>query len=237
MNKVNGQTLRSSGGRYRRISWDDVREPGRPSLGTISTCRLKAFCRPPSQEGFLVSFGQSWPTQVEILHITDSSKYQLQYIRTSIFSIPIAMRALRRSISTAPLISSQYPQLRAFFGLGKRRDATSASTQPHSPESTPSGPSSGSECTICRNESGDGEMALKVPTEACAHPPQVCIGCLRQVILAAITSGDFITGIMCPSSGCPQRLGYHDVQKCAAQEVFARLAPATTLVDDILNLR
>jgi hypothetical protein len=159
------------------------------------------------------------------------------------------MRALRRSISTTPCVPSQYPQLRAFFGLGKRRDASQGLISAVSGSRPPSltsalfrsthsgGPPSGSECTICRGESGDGEMALKVPTEACSHPPQVCVGCLRQVILAAITSGDFITGIICPSFGCSQRLGYHDVQKCAAQEVFDRLAPATTLVDTMLTLR
>ena len=156
------------------------------------------------------------------------------------------MRALRRSISTTPYVSSQYPQLRAFFGLGKRRDAsqglagaTSASRPPRltSPLPGSSSPSTGSECIICHSESGDGEMALKVPTEECSHLPQVCIGCLQQVILAAITSGDFITGIICPSSSCPQRLGYHDVQKCAAREVFDRLVPpAMTLTDNIVTL-
>ena len=159
------------------------------------------------------------------------------------------MRALRRSISSTPYASSQFPQFRAFFGLGRRRSAsqglvtaTSASRPPSLtsplPESTHSGLSSGSACTICHGESTNGEMALKVPTEECSHPPQVCIGCLRQVILAAITSGDFITGILCPSSDCPQRLGYHDVQKCAAEDVFDRLVPlALTLVDNTLTLR
>jgi hypothetical protein len=147
------------------------------------------------------------------------------------------MQALLESLSTLPYTFLQYPQLRALFGLGNRRGASQglisaisatrlpSRTSPLLESTHPSTPSV-SECTICYGESGDADMALKAPTEGCTHPPQVCTTCLQQVILAAISSGDFVTGIMCPSYGCPQRLGYHDVQKCAAQEAFNRWVPS-----------
>lgn len=179
------------------------------------------------------------------MYPTDTSKISVA-LRISISSTLIAMRALRRSISSVPKVDSQHPQLRAFFRLGRRRDTPQTARGLCSETSSPAGrqsqplsqvltPPSGPECAICRSESGDGEMALKVPTEACTHPPQVCIGCLQQVILAAVTSGDFITGIPCPSYDCPQRLRYHDIEKWAAQEVFDRLVPPEmALVDNTL---
>jgi hypothetical protein len=75
---------------------------------------------------------------------------------------------------------------------------------------------------------------MKVPTEACTHPPQVCAICIQQVILAAVASGDFITGIMCPSYGCPHRLGYYDVQKWATVEVFERCEACHKISEDKL---
>jgi hypothetical protein len=145
------------------------------------------------------------------------------------------MRAWHRSLPTATLpdVSSQYPNLRALFSLtrslnssqtnrGPNIATSSIQAQPPVPnlDSTHSGHgASENECIVCRVES---EVAMKVPTEACTHPPQVCTQCLQQVIVAAITSGDFLAGIMCPSYGCPHRLGYYDVQKWATQEVFDR---------------
>jgi hypothetical protein len=148
------------------------------------------------------------------------------------------MRAWHISLPTAtiPDVHSQYPHLRALFGLGRssnssrtgrgRNIATSPNIENNSrspsltiPNSESGHDASEKECVVCSIES---EIAMKVPTEACTHPPQVCVQCLQQVILAAINSGDFITGILCPSYGCPHRLGYHDVQKWAAEEVFER---------------
>jgi hypothetical protein len=148
-----------------------------------------------------------------------------------------AVRGWHRSLPTAtfPDVYSQYPNLRALFSLTRSSNPSRTDrgpgvvpscmqTQPPIPilDSNHSGnDASESECTVCRVES---EVAMKVPTEACTHPPQVCTKCLQQVILAAVSSGDFITGIMCPSYGCPHRLGYYDVQKCATLEVFERCA-------------
>ena len=175
-----------------------------------------------------------------------------RYISSSTSSIPTPMQAFLRSIYTIPYNFFQYPQLRSFFGLGNHRDApqtaqglvnamsASRLLSRTSPllESTHLSPPDDSECMICYSKSGDDDMALKAPTGACTHPPQVCTGCLQQAILAAITSGEFTTGIMCPSYGCPQRLRYHDVQKWAARDVFNRLVPpAMTLMDTILNSR
>jgi len=78
------------------------------------------------------------------------------------------------------------------------------------------------ECMICRSDSAEVEFSTSSPTSVCSHPPQVCISCLRQVIHTAITNGDFISGILCPSLDCSQRLDYYDVQKWATSEVFER---------------
>jgi hypothetical protein len=78
------------------------------------------------------------------------------------------------------------------------------------------------ECIICRSDSTEVEFSASSPTSVCAHPPRICVGCLQQVILTAITTGDFISGIVCPYLDCTQRLDYHDVQKWATPEVFDR---------------
>jgi hypothetical protein len=78
------------------------------------------------------------------------------------------------------------------------------------------------ECIICRSDSAEVEFSRSPPTAVCSHPPQVCISCLQQVILISITNGDFISGILCPSLGCSQRLDYYDVQEWATSEVFDR---------------
>jgi len=80
------------------------------------------------------------------------------------------------------------------------------------------------ECIICRSDSNEVEFSPNSPTSVCSHPPQVCVGCLRQLILTAITNGDFLSGISCPSPECSQMLGYHDVQTWAPPEVFDRYA-------------
>jgi hypothetical protein len=85
--------------------------------------------------------------------------------------------------------------------------------------------STDTECLICRSDSTEVEFSTSSPTSACAHPPVVCVSCLQQVILTAITTGDFISGILCPHLDCPQRMDYHDVQKWAVSEVFDRYVP------------
>ncbi len=78
------------------------------------------------------------------------------------------------------------------------------------------------ECIVCRSDSGEVEFSMDTPTSACNHGPLVCVNCLEQIILIAITSGDYIAGILCPSPDCAQRLDYYDVQKWATRDTFDR---------------
>jgi len=78
------------------------------------------------------------------------------------------------------------------------------------------------ECVVCRSDSSEVEFSTEPPTSACSHTPEVCLECLRQVILTSISSGEFIAGILCPSSECRQRLDYYDVHRWATPEVFGR---------------
>jgi hypothetical protein len=141
-------------------------------------------------------------------------------------------------MATLPDVRFLYPTIKGLFSVTSdsnssqqeqgRNLATSSiettsqplgSTIPNYKSVQPGHDAPKNECIVCAVES---EIALEVPTEACAHPPEVCIQCLQQVILAAINSGDFIVGIHCPSYGCPHRLGYYDVQKWATREIFER---------------
>jgi len=78
------------------------------------------------------------------------------------------------------------------------------------------------ECLICTSYSDEVGFSTYPPTSACSHSPEVCTECLQQVILTAINSGEFITGILCPSPECSQKLDYYDIRKWATQEVFDR---------------
>ncbi|KIM19984.1 hypothetical protein M408DRAFT_332680 [Serendipita vermifera MAFF 305830] len=91
-------------------------------------------------------------------------------------------------------------------------------------ESTTPDVPSGVECIVCRNDTADVGLPDDPPTLACSHQPQVCLGCLQQTILVAVTNGDYTTGIPCASPGCAQRLDYFDIQRIATPEVFDRYA-------------
>ncbi|KIM22909.1 hypothetical protein M408DRAFT_78334, partial [Serendipita vermifera MAFF 305830] len=80
----------------------------------------------------------------------------------------------------------------------------------------------GVECIVCTSDAAEVEFPIDAPTSACNHPPQVCVGCLQQIILVSITSGDYSTGILCASPDCAQRLDYYDIQKFATPEAFDR---------------
>ncbi|KIM22908.1 hypothetical protein M408DRAFT_322325, partial [Serendipita vermifera MAFF 305830] len=78
------------------------------------------------------------------------------------------------------------------------------------------------ECIVCRSDAGAVEFPTEAPTSACNHAPHACVGCLQQIILVSITSGDYITGILCFSPDCAQKLDYYDIQKFATRETFDR---------------
>ncbi|KIM24892.1 hypothetical protein M408DRAFT_43062, partial [Serendipita vermifera MAFF 305830] len=78
------------------------------------------------------------------------------------------------------------------------------------------------ECIVCNGEPGDSDFSLVVPTLSCIHPRQVCGVCIRHIIRMFVTSGEYVEGIPCPSTGCPQKLRYYDVEKWAAPAVFER---------------
>lgn len=85
-----------------------------------------------------------------------------------------------------------------------------------------SGPSPSTECIVCRSEFHKDYLSSVLPTAACNHLPEVCIVCLRQIILTAVEAGSSTGSIRCPSSDCKQNLEYQDVQKWATAEVFDR---------------
>lgn len=80
------------------------------------------------------------------------------------------------------------------------------------------------ECIICIVELWEEQFPKKPPTEACSHPPEVCIECLRRVIAVGIKDGNYISGILCPSDGCRKLLGYFDVKSWATIADFERWA-------------
>jgi hypothetical protein len=80
------------------------------------------------------------------------------------------------------------------------------------------------ECVVCALESIKGEFPASSPTPSCSHPPELCLECLQQVILVAITDGSCVSGIECPSNTCSQKLGYFDVKKWANKKDFDRFA-------------
>jgi hypothetical protein len=80
------------------------------------------------------------------------------------------------------------------------------------------------ECVVCALQSIKGEFPTSPPTQSCSHPPELCLECLRQVILVAITDGSCVSGIECPSNTCSKKLDYFDVKKWANKEAFDRFA-------------
>lgn len=78
------------------------------------------------------------------------------------------------------------------------------------------------ECIVCNGEPGDSDFSLVVPTLSCRHARQVCGVCIRHIIRMFVTSGEYVEGIPCPSTGCPQKLRYYDVEKWASPAVFER---------------
>jgi hypothetical protein len=86
------------------------------------------------------------------------------------------------------------------------------------------------ECLVCTSGSDEVGFSTDPPTLACSHSPEVCTECLQQVILTAINSGEFITGILCPSPECSQKLDYYDIRKWATQEIFDRQVLAARLL-------
>jgi hypothetical protein len=80
------------------------------------------------------------------------------------------------------------------------------------------------ECGVCALEPNKGEFPASSPTQYCSHTPELCLECLQQVILVAITDGSCVSGIECPSNPCSQKLDYFDVKKWARKEDFDRFA-------------
>jgi hypothetical protein len=80
------------------------------------------------------------------------------------------------------------------------------------------------ECVVCALESNKGEFPASSPTQYCSHTPELCLECLQQVILVAITDGSWVSGIECPANPCSQKLDYFDVKKWARREDFDRFA-------------
>ncbi|PVF92311.1 hypothetical protein CPB86DRAFT_717681 [Serendipita vermifera] len=78
------------------------------------------------------------------------------------------------------------------------------------------------ECVVCRDDVDLDAFPKKSPSSTCSHPPEICSSCIERSIQTAISAGDFLSGVMCPSVGCSERLGYFDVERCASREIFAR---------------
>jgi hypothetical protein len=78
------------------------------------------------------------------------------------------------------------------------------------------------ECVVCRNDVERDRFPNCAPSAACTHPPEVCLECLRRTIEVAITAGNFLSGISCPSAACSGNLDYFEVKKWAKRETFER---------------
>ncbi|PVF96666.1 hypothetical protein CPB86DRAFT_708599, partial [Serendipita vermifera] len=78
------------------------------------------------------------------------------------------------------------------------------------------------ECVVCRNDIEENQFPQSAPCEGCTHLPEVCLECLRQTIQTAITIGEFLSGISCPSANCSEKLDYFAVEKWADKDTFER---------------
>jgi hypothetical protein len=78
------------------------------------------------------------------------------------------------------------------------------------------------ECAVCRDGIVATDFPKRSPSSTCSHPPDVCSTCVELSIQATIRSGDFLSGILCPSASCSERLGFLDVERCASRGTFER---------------
>ncbi|KAJ9621203.1 hypothetical protein H2203_007254 [Taxawa tesnikishii (nom. ined.)] len=76
------------------------------------------------------------------------------------------------------------------------------------------------ECAVCGESLDPLDFPAKPPTGQCTHPVQTCTGCLQQWVASQFDcQGQRIT---CPHSGCACELSYHDMQRAASEDVFAK---------------
>jgi hypothetical protein len=78
------------------------------------------------------------------------------------------------------------------------------------------------ECAVCRDDIAANDFPKRSPSSTCSHPPDVCSTCVELSIQATIRSGDFLLGVLCPSSSCSERLGFLDVERCTSRGTFER---------------
>jgi hypothetical protein len=78
------------------------------------------------------------------------------------------------------------------------------------------------ECIVCRNDIEAEIFPKSAPCVACAHPAEVCVSCLRRTIQTAVETGEFLSGISCPSANCSSKLDYFIVEKWADRITFER---------------
>ena len=75
-------------------------------------------------------------------------------------------------------------------------------------------------CTVCYDE--PTEFPLKAPTASCSHPSQLCIDCMRETMKSEIMGKCAVLGIRCPTNGCDELLGYHDIKLWSDAETFSK---------------
>jgi hypothetical protein len=78
------------------------------------------------------------------------------------------------------------------------------------------------ECVVCRSDIEVEIFPKSAPCVACTHPAEVCLDCLRRTIETAITIGEFLSGISCPSANCSEKLDYFAVETWADKITFER---------------